>query len=454
MPAPANRTTRKDLDTSGAGRRRAVAIAILLALLGARFVFHAIYVPAYEGPDEPFHLGRALLFSDGTWSQALAETRLPKPIVASVRRHPCGPSLQRAFDCQPFRHGGAFDILAVETVEVDDAKVTNYESHQPPLYYAVAGTVLRLASGAGTTPVRRLLVLRVFSLLLVLLAVAVPLRRLARRTRAPFLFAVAGLLLLLLPGASEALIRGSNDAALFLWAAFTMERAASRAPSWVLALLLGVGPMIKLTALPIVAVILAALWIEGRRGSAIACAAAAALVVPVQAFRGWAWGGTYELNSAPLVLVSPAETLLGLARSAYTFVKTIFWLGEWSFFRAPRPLVGLWLLLLAAGMVLLWREKRDRSGDLLPLASHRVGAGLAAAGFLVLAIMNRGLFGQWGGLGGWYAWGWAPWILTAVKWKPAGRTEFVTGWTLAAFVVLSNVLWLRAAGDLYGYAVP
>ena len=51
----------------------------------------------------------------------------------------------------------------------------------------------------------------------------------------------------------------------------------------------------------------------------------ACLVFPVQALRGWPWGGTYEFNRMlPGIHESVPHAALGLARSAYTIVKTVF----------------------------------------------------------------------------------------------------------------------------------
>src|SRR6266545_4970509 len=71
---------------------------LLFCLVFARLVFHAILVPVWEGPDEPFHLARIASYADQPfWEAVLAAGDLPDPIAASIRAHPCGPDLQRAF---------------------------------------------------------------------------------------------------------------------------------------------------------------------------------------------------------------------------------------------------------------------------------------------------------------------------------------------------------------------
>lgn len=427
------------------------SVWILFVLVAARLLFHTIFIPAYEGPDEPFHLGRVWVFAESSWKAGFLDDGLPDAIVASVRAHACCPDLQRAFLCVPFHGSGAFNILSREPAEVHGAAaVVNYEAHQPPLFYAVAGSMFRLTRALFGSPSARLLALRVISVFLILSALRFPMRALALERGS--LFAVAGLLCLLLPGAAEALARGSNDAAIFFWTALTIEKTIHHARSAALVALLALGPLIKLTAFPVVAAVVVALWLERRRITAAVAGLASLLVVGVQAMRGWSWGGTYELNRSGAAPGSIGSLPEGLFRSFYTFVKTVFWLGEWSFFRAPQVLVGIWFCVLAVlGIALLRRNRQaQRLASSLPAMSHVLGGVVAVAGVLLLVILNRRYFGQWGGIGGWYAWGWAPWI--AVAWHPdVERRRLRWMPAFAGFVILANVLWFRSALDLYGF---
>jgi hypothetical protein len=256
------------------------------------------------------------------------------------------------------------------------------------------------------------------------------------------------LVFLLLPGASEALARCSNDAAMFCWTALLLYAVHRRAPlSWT-CLLLAAGPLLKLTALPIAAVAVATLWHWGRWRGALIGAAATLLVFPVQAARGWLWGGTYEFNrTGPEIHETFAHAGLGLARSAYTIVKTVFWLGGWSFLRAPALLVIAWFLLLA-GFLAAVRLRPD-AADRWP---HFVGAAAALTGCVVFIIGNRRFYGDWGGVGGWYLWDWAPWILVAfddLLLVPAGSRRILLPAT-AAFVIVSNFVYLSSAFRFYG----
>jgi hypothetical protein len=296
--------------------------------------------------------------------------------------------------------------------------------------------------------VAALLVLRILSVACVAAALLGPLRRLSR-ARPPGLSAGV-LLLMLTPGAAEALARASNDGALFLWAALCLDALERRARAPVLLALLAVGPLLKLTALPIVAFALVELAAQRRTRLAGLGALASLCVFPIQAARGWLWGGTYEFNRAALTpghIGSLSDILLGLARSAYTFAKTTFWLGEWSFFRAPQLLVAAFFLLVACALLAARRRVPP-----LRLPAHAAAFVAAAGGLLAFVVGNRLFYGHWGGVGGWYAWGWLPWLALAAS-DLASIPRRAGAWllaALAAFVLVSNVLWFAVAWPLYG----
>jgi hypothetical protein len=77
----------------------------------------------------------------------------------------------------------------------------------------------------------------------------------------------------------------------------------------------------------------------------------------------------------------------------------------------------------------------------------------AASGFVVFAVKHRIHFETWGGVGGWYAWGWFPWVFAAVeehfevRTKSLGRLLALAGVSL---LVVFNVVWWIEAHRLYG----
>jgi hypothetical protein len=420
--------------------------ALLAFAVVLRMAFHAVYLPAFEGPDEPYHLARAMAFASGPLRQALSGAKVGPAIVETVRGKPCCLSLHRAFGCPLFGATPArFNVLEPPTPSPPALPLGNTEDNQPPLSYVLVGLALRLWPGTPSIG-GALLFFRFFGVVCVAAALFGPLRGLARGR--PAGLAVGFLLLLLTPGACEALARASNDGAVFLWAAAIVWALDRRAGVAVTLALLAAGPLLKLTAFPVVAFALVALAQQGRRRLAAAGAAASLSVFPVQALRGWRWGGTLEFNQAAAALTGSArETFVGLARTVYTFLKTTFWLGEWSFFRAPRWLVVVFFLLLLSSLLLARRR-----GDPKRIAAHAAGAFVAMCGFFAFALANRLYYGDWGGVGGWYAWTWLPWLAVAaadLATLRAASARFLLA-VLAAFVLVSNLVWFSEAWPLYG----
>jgi hypothetical protein len=415
-----------------------------------RLVLHSFYVPVFEGPDEPFHLARASAFVDQPVTEALAGLEVDGSIVAAIKAYPCGPDLSHAYGCSEFDGSdAAFNILATRPSLVAAETSPNYEAHQPIVFYAVAGSVLRIAASllpSAQDPVSRLLMVRLLAVFLVTVAICWPLR-LITRTRQPA-FALVCALLLLTPGAAESLARCANDAAVFLWTAFLMLIVDRRASTGRIAALLALGPLIKLTTLPIVAFALVWIWRDRGFRSATIGAAASAAFLPIQWIRGWAWGGTVELNVAAGVLdESIRQLIVGMGRTVYTFVKTIFWLGEWSFFRPP-----VFLLVSGGLLLLLWLlslRLRTAHPDLPPFS---VGIAVMALSFLAFAIKHRLYFHTWGGVGGWYAWGWFPWILVGINdlFDTRPTLQKVAAILGIVLLIVANVLWTASAHRIYG----
>ena len=422
--------------------------AALFFLLAIRLIFHTLFVPAYEGPDEPGHLSRIVDYADRPVAEAFRGLPVNGAVMGAVVARPCAAAL-RWLGCPPFGTTPAsFNLLHPTAAPSLRAPTENLENNQPPLFYMLVGLALRLPRAAGVllAPDSRLLAVRLLGALSVLFAVCWPLRQLAERWESGLV--LAGILLMLLPGAAESLVRCSNDQAVFLWAAFALFALERRAPTPVLMVLMAAGPLLKLTALPVVAFILSALWLERRRLAACFALLSATLIFPVQLWRGWWWGGTYELNRLRPPATEPVlQTIDGLVRSAYTFVKTTFWLGEWTFFHAPSPLVLFFFGLGGACLFAARLRPTPRRA-----AAHFVAAACASVGLLIFVLANHRFFGVWGGVGGWYAWAWFPWLMTAASdlasiESRVGRRLLAA---LAVFVATANVCFYWTAFRLYG----
>ncbi len=419
----------------------------LAALAVARLAFHAAFLPAFAGPDEPQHLARIRDFAARPLSEAFAGRLVDAPLLEEQGLYPCDAHVRAAAGCPEFGEvPGGFDLIRAAPAPRaprDARPIANVEANQPPLFYAAAGLLLR---PFPLRPSAQLLAIRLLAVALVAGALFGPLRRLSREW--PSGLAAAGLLALLLPGASEALARCSNDAAVFLWAALVLDRLARRTPAWTMLLLMAAGPLLKLTAIPIA--VFALVVLARERGPALAAASLAASLafVPVQALRGWMWGGTLELNSAGAPIAeSFGAVAAGLLRSAYAFVKTALWVGGQSLRRPPRWLVAPWFAAIGATAL----AARPRSSP-RRVPAHAAALAGAVAGFAVFAVANRRLYGVWGGVAGWYLWSWSPWIAEAaadLTTLPARAARPLLGLE-AALVVAANAAWLSDAVRFYG----
>ena len=85
------------------------------------------------------------------------------------------------------------------------------------------------------------------------------------------------------------------------------------------------------------------------------------------------------------------------------------------------------------------------------LVPHAAGAAVALAGLLTFVLANRRFFGDWGGVGGWYFWGWFPWVLVAFDdtLTIPSRVGRILLATAVVFVAASNILYFRTAIRLY-----
>ena len=322
-------------------RERAATALALLAVL--RLALHAVAWPAWEGPDEPFHQARAEAWSARPADPTETEAVVPAAFVAEVTARPCGPDMVRALGCAPFDGSGAlFNVFRPVPPRRSASPAVNYEAHQPPLWYVVAGVLVLPAKAAGADAEARLL----------LTAAGVrPRRRLGPPGSAAPDLGVGGARLswrpcrslLLLPGGAESLARASNDALVFLLSALVIDRLDRDDPGLPLPALLAAGTLTKLTFLPVVVLCRCRTLEEGGeaprgpRGTGRfdrrPCA-------------GAAWmgrGGTYELNrTVGGVDESVSEAITGLARSVLHFRQDdLLDRGLELFPRAPLPRGGL-----------------------------------------------------------------------------------------------------------------
>ena len=269
-----------------------LAVAVVL-----RMAFHAVSLPAFEGPDEPQHLARIWDFARRPLAEAFAGRGGRGEIVSAVAAYPCRESLPATLGCPAVRRGpGRFDLLRsppplrARALPSPTSKPTSRRSSTP---LAGLGCSRRFPVGVPAA----LLYARLLAVALrrgrALRAAAVGRERASRRG-----LAAAGLLALLLPGAAEglrALLQRGRGVPVGV-ARPRGAREAVRRP-WAIVLLLAAGPADQADGDPD-----RRLRGGGAGGGesavrlAAAAGAASLLVFPLQAARGWLWGGTLELN--------------------------------------------------------------------------------------------------------------------------------------------------------------
>ena len=146
------------------------SLIIIVACLVVRLLLHCLYFPKYEGPDEPFHLARSVSMANSSLAQGWKGEEFSAELAADVSREPCGPDLQRVFGCSSFGEGG---ISPQRTQSLKMGAITNYEAHQPPLWYAALAVPLKVLQAVLGSHHERssftaeLLVARLFSVVLV-----------------------------------------------------------------------------------------------------------------------------------------------------------------------------------------------------------------------------------------------------------------------------------------------
>ena len=233
-----------------------VMLAALIAIYAAVALAYAHFTPAWQAPDEPAHFNYVRYLADRGQLPVLQPGDYPGPQVVPI------PPNQRVADLSPYR----------------------YESHQPPLFYALAALVYK--AGGGVFALRALSVLFGAVLLIVTFACA----RLALPNRRwLWLGTVAFVAFIPMHLFDDGTIE--NDSLANLVVALLLLLCLLIANGWqhrwrwmVLGLLLGAALLTKVTIyLPAVALVALSLWHRaGMRATAAATTFATAA-----ALSGW-----------------------------------------------------------------------------------------------------------------------------------------------------------------------
>jgi 4-amino-4-deoxy-L-arabinose transferase-like glycosyltransferase len=368
-------------------------------------LFYCAFLPLWEGYDEYAHYdyvqhvastggvpGRDDLISletavslRGSPLSRVAIANLPGRFVSFDEYWKLPPD-QRPAVMESLRQGGPAGARA---------RLTQYESQQPPLYYYLAAVPHGITSGLSIQ--QRVMWLRCLNLLLASLIIPV-----AWKTARNLLDVVAAratvLLLVLIPAPVMTASRVSNEAlalvlgSLLVWLA-TMERGRPAR----LGLTLGTGLLTKAYFLTSVAGFgCASLWSAARRNSLAPLRAAGITAVAALVVSGF-WYAANLRNTGSLsgeqhevaVAAAPGWALLASLPAANwrsaadsTFVSHI-WFGGWSFLKVRSWMyrgMALMILLSLAGVALgYFRGIPEQLG-------RKVGVLLALLGAFVLGL--------------------------------------------------------------------
>jgi hypothetical protein len=430
-------------------------------LVIAAYSCYALFLPAFEGPDEPFHLSRALDFAQGRFWEGWYADHLNNDLLGAVSSFPCGPDLQKAFGCSALasRESSAWGNLLDPPNEVTRRQVSssypNYERQHPVLGYLVWSAPVAAVEhfSAGRPATRRVaaaqLAVRFVNLAILGLALLGPGRRLVKAWSEKARLVAGGILLL--PGAVETLARGGLEALVLAWSLWFVEECLRESPRTLLFFCLAaIGPLIKLTAVPVVAFGAMTAWWGRRRALALGVVAAGASVYLERLLRGYLAGGVLDLHSgyAAHDPGSWLDILRGLGWSMLVTAKSAVWLGGWSFFRPPNWVLAL---VVASILALLSRLRRAVDGDFAVRRAALGAAAVAVGGHAVFSVAVYRVFGSWA-VGGWYVWAWFAVAAIAAERSLDWRRP-LPRWLLPAaglVLIVVDVAWWISADRAYG----
>ncbi|MBE2267039.1 MAG: glycosyltransferase family 39 protein, partial [Anaerolinea sp.] len=243
-------------------------ILILIAYLITGAIY-AIRTPDWQAPDEPAHYNYAAQIS--------------------------------ANGCCPLIEPGDWDSAYLETLKaarfapdlLGDLDAIQYEDHQPPLYYVLAGMVYRLTGGS-------LIAVRLLSVILgagiVACAYAIGLALLPARR--PVALAAA-LIVAFIPQNLAIMASVNNDAlsgliiGVTLYSLILYLKGDRRAPEWTLGVFVGIGLLTKMNTIFLVGlvplILLLHWWLTTDRRIAVLMRRLIAFAVPALILGGLWW---------------------------------------------------------------------------------------------------------------------------------------------------------------------
>lgn len=364
-------------------------LVLIVAVYCALSALYAVQTPRWQTPDEPAHFNYVKYVAENARLPVLQVGDFPAQYLEEIKAARFPPQ------------------MSIDSIR--------YESHQPPLYYALAAIVYRLSAGLGFAG--QFLALRWFSVLLGA-ALLVVIYRLVREVfpEDPFVPLAATALVACVPMHLALTAAINNDTlaelllALVLWQSVRVLRdGLSTRRAIGIGVLLGLAGLTKTTVyLPLAVAALPAMWAHAQGGLRarlrylLALAAPALLLVtPWMVRNAVVYGGLdvlawqrHELVAAGQMRTAERLAQIGPLRLAQEFALTTFhsfW-AQFGWMGVPvdqRIYLGLALfcgLLIVGFLVFMWRA---RSGALTVSPFQRralwlltAATGLAIATFL------------------------------------------------------------------------
>jgi len=366
-----------------------VVAVVWLAFVG-RGAFYAAILPIWEGFDEHEHFAYvhhfmthgALPPPDAHVSAEISQSLKLVPLPWSLRNWPA-PSLTHDAYWNLSEEERATRRQELTRIPAELGKSIGAEfigeAKQPPLYYALASVALRLVAGQPLTT--RVLILRLFSILIVSLVIPLAYAVTSRVFGEDVPALMATVLIASMPAFLISVSRVANDClAIVLFAVLTYALLRSEpwdaAGSLLIGVTLGAGLLTKayfVAALPAILWAAIAGLLKSPRGERTrtfmkisAAMALAFLIAGWWYLRTLGGHGPVWVDAAPLNPQSSSDLLKSAAQMDWwEGIKNIFnthvWIGGWSFLSIRSWMYavfrGILLLALAGGLLRILRER-------------------------------------------------------------------------------------------------
>ena len=441
--------------------------------------FFAMMVPMGEGFDEPWHFSYIQQIAQQRQLPRGHSSKISKEVDFFIHTHPIAWGLHEShpnlisYDeywsariseeserlLQSLRFSGEF-------VDSDTEMSTQYEGHQPPLYYFISAPVFAIAARLFSF-MDTFLVLRLFSVVLSSFVVAPALFLAYTIFRDNTAASKVGALLVLFPGIYPSVARVSNDAlviplacgALLFLVLFLQKQEGTFGVRHIKLIKQVPDPFLGLCAFVVAGLWTKAFFISIVAGILLVMAIyrqfKPAAILMLVSVLGWPWYvynffQTGSFTGLPETIATNTSVLASTRLFSVLDWRNVFsvvtgshiWIGNWSFIsvRSWMYRVVLWLFVL--GILGLLRHGRRSLRPVLPLIVVYITFGAGLAYYAIQVFQATGLSVAQG----WYLSSFVP--VEALLFVAGCRSWFAQRWRPAvifAQIVLTLLLVYSAA---------